>query len=218
MSRTRLDAINMCMRGIGLSPVATEDDPDLDAALAGQTVDQITEDIQARGYWFNKEWNWFLTPNETTGFIDAPSSAISVITVGKSRSLPVTIRGGKLYDLLNHTYDLRILLEDMGGGDTIEFAFITSIPFDDMPPLARLSVTYTARRMFAQDLEVDERRWKFQMKDEETAFNAMLKEDARNVKRNYLRDNPRVSTFLSVVGGRNSLTGGVAIFPKRDTY
>jgi len=218
MSRTRLDAINMCLRGIGVAPVATEDDPDLDAALAGQTIDQITEDIQARGYWFNKEYNWKLIPNESTGFIDAPSSAISLVTVGVSRAMKITIRGGKLYDLVNHTYDMRILLAEVGNGEYIEFAFITSIPFDDMPPLARLAVTYTARRTFAQDLEVDERRWKFQRVDEDNAMNAMLKEDARNTKRNYLRDNTHASTFLSLVGGRNSNTGGLAIFPRRFTY
>jgi len=218
MSRTRLDAINMCLRGIGVAPVATEDDPDLDAALAGQTIDQITEDIQARGYWFNKEYNWKLIPNESTGFIDAPSSAISLVTVGVSRAMKITIRGGKLYDLVNHTYDMRILLAEVGNGEYIEFAFITSIPFDDMPPLARLAVTYTARRTFAQDLEVDERRWKFQRVDEDNAMNAMLKEDARNTKRNYLRDNIQASTFLSLVGGRNSNTGGLAIFPRRFTY
>ena len=218
MAKTRLDAMNVCLRGIGLSPVAAEDDPDLDAALAGQVVDQITEDFQSRGYWFNKEYNWFLTPNESTGFIDAPSSAISVIPIKANRGMPITIRGTKLYDLHNHTFDLRILNAAIGSGESIEFAFITELPFEDMPPLARMAVTYTARRVFAQDLEVDEKRWKFQMTDETNANNHMLREDARNKKRNYLRDNERVSTFLAIVGGTNSTSGGLSIFPKRDTY
>jgi hypothetical protein len=220
MSRTRLDAINTCLRGIGLAPVATEDDPDLDAATASQVIDQITMDMQASGWWFNKESNWKLSPDETTGYIDAPSSALSIVTTGMSRCVGLSIRGTKIYDLHNHTFDLRERAIEDSGSTTpyIEFVFITELPFADLPPIARQAVTYTARRIFAQDLEIDENRWKFQVEDERVAMIRLAREDARNRKRNYLRDNAEVNYFLSRVGGQNSSSPYAGVFPKRVQY
>jgi len=219
MSRTRLDAINICLRGIGIAPVATEDDPDLDAATAGQVVDQVSMDMQSRGWWFNKEGNWKLTPNETTGYISAPASALSIITSGNSRNIGLTIRGTKIYDLYNHTYDLSDRAYSESGSTVlfIEFTFITELAFNDMPPVARQAVAYAARRQFAQDLEVDERRYTFQSRDEEVAYNNMIREDAKNTKRNPLRDNSTITSFLSRVGGYNSNRYISGTFPKRVT-
>lgn len=219
MARTRLDAINTCLRGIGIAPVATEDDPDLDAATAGQVVDEVTMDIQSRGWWFNKEGNWKLTPNTLTGEISAPPSALSIIPSGEARSEGLTIRDRKIYDLYNHTFDLRDRAYSEAGSDVlfIEFTFITEIPFEDLPPIARQAITYTARRQFAQDLEVDQTRFKFQFNDEQAAYNNMIREDARNTKRNTLKDNPEIASFLNRVGGFNSRRNTYSVFPKRVT-
>lgn len=219
MSRTRLNAINTCLRGIGIAPVATEEDPDLDAATAAQVIDQASMDIQSRGWWFNKEGNWKLTPDSITGYISAPSSALSIVSHGASRQDPLTIRGTKIYDLFDHTFDLRPRAYSEPGSDTllIEFIFITELPFEDMPPVGRQAVTYTARRQFAQDMEVDANRWKFQGLDEELAMAALLREHSRNTKRNSIRDNGRVSAFLQRAGGLNTTNYNYATFPKRNT-
>lgn len=217
--RSKLDAINTCLRGIGLAPVATEDDTDLDAATASQVIDQVTMDIQAVGWWFNKESNWKLTPDETTGYIQAPPSALSIVTTGYSRDTGLSIRGTKIYDLHNHTYDLSDRVVYHNGSDTgyIEFVFITELAFEDMPPIAKQAVTYTARRQFAQDLEVDEKRWKFQSEDERLAMVGLMREDARNRKRNHLRDNAAASSLIARVGGPNANRLYSATFPKRNT-
>ena len=178
------------MRGIGIAPVASEDDPDLDAATAGQVIDEVSTDIQAHGWFFNKEFNWKLTPDETTGYIQVPGSVLSIVTSGASRSAGLIIRDNKIYDLWNHTFDLRDRVVTISGSDVgyIEFTFITELAFNDLPPTAKMAISYVARRKFAQDLEIDERRWKFQKKDEIQAMNTFLREDAKNNKRNYLHE------------------------------
>jgi len=218
MADTKLDAINSCLKGVGIAPVSTEDDPDLDASLASSTIDAVSANIQSRGWWFNKEKNWKITPDETTGYVPVPGSAMSIVTSGDSRWAGLTIRGNKVYDLWNHTFDLRPLAVSEPGSNTtfIEFTFITELAFEDMPPLARQAVTYAARRLFAQDLEVDEKRATFQSKDEKEAMIMLMREDARNNKRNYLRDNEAVSTFVSLAGGTNSLSQNLGTFPKRE--
>lgn len=217
MARTRLDAVNACLRGIGIAPVATEGDNDLDAAQAFQTIESVSMDIQSRGWWFNKERNWRLTPDEITGYIQAPPSALSIVTSGHSRSIGLTIRSSKIYDLYNHTFDLRDRAVSQPGSTTkfIELTFITELDFNDLPPVAKQAITYRARREFAQDMEVDEKRWKFQSNDEQFAMVALLREDSRNTKRNKLRDNAVTAAFINRVGGQNSASPMSGVYPKR---
>lgn len=217
MSLTKLDAINICLRGIGISPVATEDDPDLDAALASQTIDDVSFDIQSRGWWFNREGNWKLTPDEITGYISAPGSALSIIPTGQLRGAGLTIRGTKIYDMHNHTFDLRSVAVSDNGVSYIEFIFITELPFNDLPPIAKQAITYTARRLFAQDLELDDKRWKFQKEDENMAHTQLMREETKNKKRNSLTDNPQVANFMANAGGINARSNLYSLgFPKRN--
>lgn len=218
MVLTKLDAINACLRGIGLAPVATEETADLDAATASSVIDQVSNNIQSRGWWFNKEWNWKLTPDPITGYILVPNSALSIITTGASRLDGLTIRDGKIYDLYNHTYDLSSLtVSELGSSvEYIEFVFITELSFSDLPPVAKMAITYRARREFAQDIEIDERRWKFQKTDEEKTMSQMLREDARTKKLNYVRDNGVIASFLSRAGGPNSGRYQLGYFPRRN--
>jgi len=214
MAFSKLDAINACLRGIGISPVASEDDNDLDAALASQTIDKVSHDIQSKGWWFNKEYNWKLYPDETTGYINVPGSALDILTIGENRSNHLSIRDDKLYDMWNHTYDLRDRTVQDG---YIELAFITDLPFADCPPIARTAIGYAARQQFAQDLQVDERRWKFQKADAVDAMVELEATDARNKKRNALRDNATIVAYTSKVGGPNSRVYSNQVFPKRAT-
>lgn len=210
------DAVNACLRGIGAAPVTTADDDNLDAAIALQTIEQVSRDIQSIGWWFNKEKNWKLTP-DTNGTILTPNNAIDVIDWGASREADLAIRGNKMYDTLNHTHDLRDLVLCDG---TIEFMFIVELSFTDLPPQAQYAVMYTARRMFAQDVEGDAQRWKFTNFDEERAMTRLQAAEMRNKKSNFLNHNAVASNMLAKVGGQN---GGVyaANFPtlsRRNQY
>ena len=204
---TKLDAINACLAGISLAPVATEDEAnlDLDAATAFQTVTRTAIHLQATGWWFNEESEWKITPDSVTGYISVPNNTLSMITSGVSRGLKLTIRDGKVYDLTNHTFDLSGLVYTPAGSQTgyIEFTIVSNLEFADMPPVARIACTYIARRQFAQDMEVDERRWKFQKTEEDVAMSQLLSEDSRNKKRNSITGNPSIVSFLLRAGGRN---------------
>lgn len=215
----KLDAINACLSGIGLSPVSDEADLDIDASGANRTIDRVSKEIQERGWYFNKEYNWNLIPNSSTGQITAPAKALSIVTDGYSRNLNIILREGKLYDMVNHTFDLRELANfEVGGVMTIQTAFVMYLNYNDLPSIAQTAIMYVARRQFAQDLEVDERRWKFQKDDETNALNNLMREHMRNTKRNMITDNGSVQLFISRVGGRNSLSNGLSVFPRRQTY
>lgn len=211
---TKLDAVNVCLKGIGIAPVEVIDEEDADVVLAENTIDQVSRDIQSRGWFFNREFSWKITPDAGTGFVFVPNAATSMVTSGYSRDdNDLSMRGSKIYDLTNHTYDLtdRVNCENV-----IEFTFIMHLDYEELPPHARHAIMYIARRMFAQDLEVDQARWKFQKVDEEASFNLLLKEDAKNNKRNYIRNNGTVQSFLANAGGPNSALTYNPYFPKRN--
>jgi hypothetical protein len=215
----KLDAINTCLAGIGLAPVSDENDSDLDAAQANRTIDRISKEIQQRGWFFNKEYNWNVVPDANTGQIVAPTNALSLITSGESRNIRLALRDGRLYDMVNHTFDLSDLANySVGGVLCLQLAFIMLIDFNDLPPIAQTAIKYIARRQFAQDLEVDEKRWKFQKQDEIDAMNLLQREESRNRKHNYLRDNPTAQNFIARAGGPNSMANRLSVFPRRNTY
>lgn len=214
-----LDAMNACLAGVGLSPVSDEDDTDLDASQAKRTIERISKEIQQQGWFFNKEYNWNLVPDSNTGQIVAPSNALSIVTDAYSRNTQLALRDGKLYDLVNHTYDLTSLADfNVGGVLTIQTCFIFFLKFNNLPPVAQTAILYVARRQFAQDMEVDEKRWRFQREDENKAIALLHKEEMRNRKHNYLTDNPAAVLFQSKTGGRNSLSYGLSVYPRRETY
>jgi hypothetical protein len=160
-----------------------------------------------------------MIPDSNTGQIVAPANALSLVTTGPSRGLQLVMREGKIYDLINHTFDLTDLANyEVGGVMTIQMMFIILLDFNDLPPIAQTAITYIARRQFAQDLEVDERRWKFQKQDETDAMNLLQREEARNKKKNQILDNPNMQVFMRKVGGFNSWSNQLDTFPRRNTY
>lgn len=212
MTISRLDAINTCLRGIGASPVASEDDPDLDAATAGVVVDEVATNLQQQGFWFNEEYDWRLTAN-TLGEVSTPNTAIAVIPIQGNRKNELSIRNHKLYDMVHHTFDMTDRLVD----GVITVSFIMDLPFENLPPVARTAVQYTARRLFAQDLEVDKTRYEMQLKDEQRAMAFLEREERKHRKSNYLRDNSFASNVIHTIGGPNSRFHGSATFPKRNS-
>ena len=215
----KLNAMNLCLSGIGLAPVSDENDLDLDASQAKATIERISKEIQGRGWYFNKEPNWNMVPDANTGQVVAPANALSLVTEGASRGIWLAMREGKLYDMVNHTFDLSSLANyDVGGVLCIQLTFVILLSFNDLPPIAQTAIGYIARRQFAQDQEIDENRWKFQMKDETDALNLLQREESRNRKHNYLRDNEALQLFMAKVGGNNSVSRRLSDFPRRNTY
>lgn len=212
MTLSRLDAINACLRGIGRAPVATEDDPDLDAAIAGAVVDDITSDLQSQHWYFNKEYNWRLTPN-TLGEVQTPNTALSVVPTQENRSQPFSIRNNKLYDMYNHTFNMT----DRVCNGVVVVTFLMDLPYEDIPPIARVAVKEAARKKFAQDIEPDQTRWQFQTSDADKAMLLLQKENARQKKNNYFQNNAQAAATIATIGGPNSGAFGNPVFPKRNS-
>jgi len=209
---TLLDAINACLRGVGLAPVSSEDDQSPEAAGAIDNIELASLSILAMGWWFNLEYNWDLAPN-TEGIIKQPNNTIDIIPWGDNRDGLFSIRDSKIYDMYYHTYDLSSRVKADG---KLEFAFIMNIPFESLPEPAKIVIMYQARRLFSQDETGDQTMWKLQSADETRAFAELQRRNAVHNKRNALRHNSVIASRIAVIGGPNSYGSGLGTFPKRD--
>lgn len=209
MSNALLVAINSCLAGVGISPVDSVDDDDLDAAQASSTISRVTSELLGRGWWFNTEICWKSAPEPISGHIPLSNNTMNILPTGVSTLRKLVMREGKIYDLVLHTFNLTDSVDEEG---FLYYDTVVLLPFDDCPPIVREAITARARRIFAQDSEVDPNRWNFQIRDDEKALDMVLVEESRNHKGNYFRDHPTASAVISRIGGVNSSSYSYSVF------
>lgn len=204
---TKLDAVNLCLAGIGREPVASLGTPDLDAAMAVASIDQMSLEIQnngGRGWWFNQEEKWELAP-DNNGEIRIPNNTLSILEARGSfydQGNRLSVRGNRVYDTDQHTYDMR---DNVGKSGRIEFTLLLLLSYEDLPPSARSAIAWAGRRLFSDDTVGDPNQTQREMRNESQALFMLQSEDSRHRRRNYLKDNARVNTQVSLVGGYNNM-------------
>ena len=104
-SQQELPAVNQILQSCGQAPVTTLDQTNPDVAIAYQTLLEVSREVQAEGWTFNKESHYEMTP-DTNKNITIPNNVLQIdlsqdgTNVGKD----VIRRDGKLYDKAEHTY------------------------------------------------------------------------------------------------------------------
>ena len=100
-----LPAINQILSSCGQAPVTTLDTTNPDVAIAYDTLLQVSREVQAEGWTFNKEYHYEMTP-DTDDFILIPNNIIQIKLTENSANMDKDgiRRSGKLYDRHNHTY------------------------------------------------------------------------------------------------------------------
>jgi hypothetical protein len=124
---TQLAAVNEILGSIGQAPVTVLDQTNPEVAFAFNTLMDISREVQAEGWSFNREYEYPVTP-DTSGNITIPNN---VLQMDLSRSYYNTqydtvIRDGKLYDRLNHTFTWDTTV-------TYKVDILWMFDFDDLP-------------------------------------------------------------------------------------
>ena len=204
---TELDAVNLCLSGIGREPVSSLDTADLDSAMARSVIQQSSLDIQTnagRGWWFNNERNWSLEP-DIQGIIRLPNNTLSIVEARATfydRGERLTVRGDKIYDTDDHTFDMRNILNRDG---KIVFSLIIALVYEDLPHTAMSAIAWKSRRVFADDVVGDEVQHQINMRGENRAFASLEVEHHRTARKNYLRDNAQIRSRVGLIGGNNNM-------------
>jgi hypothetical protein len=100
-----LPAVNQILQTVGQAPVTTLDQTNPDVAIAYDTLLQVSREVQAEGWTFNKEFNYPFTPENNE--IVIPSNVLQIDLTrdeSSSRDYDVVRRNGKLYDRRKHSF------------------------------------------------------------------------------------------------------------------
>ena len=104
-SQTELQAINQVLASVGQAPVTNIEQTNPDVAIAYDTLLQVSREVQAEGWTFNKEYHYEFTPN-TDDEIEIPNNILQIKLTENVANMDFDgiRRSGKLYDRQHHTY------------------------------------------------------------------------------------------------------------------
>ena len=184
---TELEAINTMLSTIGESPVnAVEDTGNVDVVIARQILQSVSREVQARGWHFNTEKNYTITP-DSEGYLVLPNTVLKVDTVYPDSSKDVVVRGSRLYDREKHTYVFT---------DAVKVDMTILLTFDELPEVARNCVTIRASRIFQERVVGSDTLHAFNSQDEARAMVSLMEYEADTADLNILSGNYSVYRIL----------------------
>ena len=184
---TELEAINTMLSTIGESPVnAVEDTGNVDVVIARQILQTASREVQARGWHFNTEKNYTITP-DSEGYLVLPNAVLKVDTVYPDSSKDVVVRGSRLYDREKHTYVFT---------DAVKVDMTILLTFDELPEVARNYVTIRASRIFQERVVGSDTLHAFNSQDEARAMVSLMEYEADTADLNILSGNYSVYRII----------------------
>ena len=184
---TELEAINTMLSTIGESPVnAVEDTGNVDVVIARQILQTASREVQARGWHFNTEKNYTITP-DSEGYLVLPNTVLKVDTVYPDSSKDVVVRGSRLYDREKHTYVFT---------DAVKVDMTILLTFDELPEVARNYATIRASRIFQERVVGSDTLHAFNSQDEARAMVSLMEYEADTADLNILSGNYSVYRIL----------------------
>lgn len=168
-----LSAVNTMLGVIGESPINSLSNISgvIDAVTARQVLNEVAVTVLSEGWQFNTENNWTFLP-DVTGTITIPNTLLEVAATDHT-TLDVSIRGNRLYDRRNHTYDFSAY-----ASQGVKLNCVTLMEFDDMPQAAKYYVSIRAARVFQTRVVGSDMLKAFTSQDEMLARIALKNYDA----------------------------------------
>jgi hypothetical protein len=155
---TKLVAVNTMLIGIGEAPVNTLNSGLQEAEIAGIMLDNISREVQSKGWAFNTDIRFTLTTN-TDNEIVVPSNCLYVDTtlIRRDYDKDVILRNGKLYDRTQNTFTFT---------EAVEVDLVYLLDFETIPETARNYITLRAGRKFQENILGSPTITQLQSKDE----------------------------------------------------
>lgn len=169
---TRLQAVNTMLATIGSAPVSQLTGPNApnsaDVAMAMQTLDEVSLNVQARGWHFNTEEDVTLTPDPITSEIVVASNVLLVdVDYPDNKGLDVTLRGVRLYDRSTNSFVFTEPLEKV--------RLIRALDWDELPQAAKHYIAIRSSRIFQDRVVGSEKHHTYTQQDELVALSNLKK-------------------------------------------
>ena len=158
-----LPAINQILSSCGQAPVTTLDQTNPDVAIAYDTLLQVSREVQAEGWTFNKEFHYEFTPDSNDEIV-IPNNILQMKLSKNSANVDYDgiRRNGKLYDRQHHTYKW----EDIT--TPIEMDIVWEFDWVDLPQPVQDFITARASALVSQRIIGDQTQ--YQMLQQQEAF------------------------------------------------
>lgn len=158
LATSKLDAVNQMLSSIGEAPAVSLDTDNPEITIAESTLDEISRAVQAEGWNFNSELEYPFTP-DANGEIVIPSNILSISDskLNNSAKYLTTVRNGKLYDKLKHSFTF---------SGTTYCDVVWAFKFEDLPQPFKDYITTRASRVFASRIVGSEEQAKLISQDE----------------------------------------------------
>lgn len=135
---TELEAVNYLLRAIGERPVATLVSTAVTkASIARDILMDESRSLQERGWSFNSEEGYPLSPSLPSNNIFIPSNALRCDP--SDRSQDYVNRGTKLYNKTDHTFVF---------SSAVAVDIVFCLPWEELPESARKYIKIKAARVF----------------------------------------------------------------------
>jgi hypothetical protein len=143
---SELEAVNVGLAAAGATPITTFENNQPDVLSMRALLISNSKELQARGWWFNREYTISLAP-DAQGRVIVPQNALSVDSVDPSDNF--TVRGAFLYDRDNATTVI---------SRSIVIDSITFLVWEELPFIAQNAIQYQAALDFVggDDGDADE--------------------------------------------------------------
>jgi len=187
---TKLDAVNSLLTAVGEYPITNIEADIAESQIAVQTLDEVSRELQSRGWSWNTRHKAELTPDANNNIL-IPSNVTRVDATDTygwtDRNKRYTIRDGKLYDMINFTATFEA---------TCYANMVYLWDFEDLPEEARRFITLDAKHRYMNRVVGADSEMAQVQQQATRAFIALEQDEDKSADRNVLWDNP-LSNYIS---------------------
>jgi hypothetical protein len=207
---TLLEAVNICLEGIGEMPVSSlENEEVAEARLAERMVLEVHKENQTRGWEFNTEYEYPFHVDKTTREVVVPANVVRWTPCHGMVGRDLQLRGQRVYNRVERSYKFP------EGVDEIHADVVWLLPWDETPQPFNRYALIRAARMFAARTLGDTATVQFNVMDEQVALNDLLLMEAENEQYNVLTSGPGLRPFPTYSPGmglvRRQIGGGLRL-------
>jgi len=199
---TQLSAVNSMLSTIGEAPVNSLSSGLVDAETAETILNEVSRDVQSLGWNFNTEPNYTVAA-DSDGNVVLPSEVVRAdlansVTKYRSSKNEYVQRGNKMYDKVNHTYNI---------GEALKLDVVVLLAFEQLPEVARRFITLKASRLFQERVVGSDTLSAMNRADEEQALYALREMEGDNADYNIFDDGGTYSVLDRSIGTRVNNNG-----------
>lgn len=180
---TKLEAVNSMLSTIGEAPVNSLSSGLVDAETAETILNEVSRDVQSTGWNFNSEPDYTVAA-DSAGNVVLPSEIVRAdlansVTKFRSSKNEYVQRGNKMYDKVNHTFNI---------AQSLKLDVIVLLDFETLPEVARRYIAIRASRLFQERVVGSDTLSAMNRQDEQTALFALREMEGDNGDYNIFDD------------------------------